>query len=128
MYNPGFNFVKAPMEFNKNTDRDTLQYCLGATLYMPGTKDIREKVINHELPVTSFVMCCEDAIKEELAATIIRSELEVIGKTSIRETNQTKEADIIHIFKRIELYIDSTIAIRINTSIDILFSTTLYVE
>ena len=65
MYNPGFNFVKAPMEFNKNTERDTLQYCLGATLYMPGTKDIREKVINHELPVTSFVMCCEDAIKEE---------------------------------------------------------------
>ena len=65
MYNPGFNFVKAPMEFNKNTERDTLQYCLGATLYMPGTKDIREKVVNHELPVTSFVMCCEDAIKEE---------------------------------------------------------------
>lgn len=65
MYNQGFNFVKAPMEFNKSTERDTLQYCLGATLYMPGTKDIREKVINHELPVTSFVMCCEDAIKEE---------------------------------------------------------------
>ena len=64
-YNPTFNFVKAPMEFNKYTDRDTLQYCLGATLYMPGTKDIREKVINHQLPVTSFVMCCEDAIKEE---------------------------------------------------------------
>lgn len=65
MYNQGFNFVKAPMEFNKTTERDTLQYCLGATLYMPGTKDIREKVIKHELPVTSFVMCCEDAIKEE---------------------------------------------------------------
>ena len=64
MYNPGFNFVKAPIEFNKGTERNTLQYCLGATLYMPGTKDIREKVINHELPVTSFVMCCEDAIKE----------------------------------------------------------------
>lgn len=65
MYNPDFNFVKTPIEFNKYTDRDTLQYCLGATLYMPGTKDIREKVLNHQLPVTSFVMCCEDAIKEE---------------------------------------------------------------
>jgi citrate lyase beta subunit len=65
MYNPDFNFVKAPIEFNKYTDRDTLQYCLGATLYMPGTKDIREKVLNHQLPVTSFVMCCEDAIKAE---------------------------------------------------------------
>ena len=64
-YNSDFTFVKAPMEFNKYTDRDTLQYCLGATLYMPGTKDIKDKIVNHELPVTSFVMCCEDAIKEE---------------------------------------------------------------
>lgn len=64
-YNPDFNFVKAPIEFNKHTDRDTLQYCLGSTLYMPGTKDIKEKVINKNLDVTSFVMCCEDAIKEE---------------------------------------------------------------
>lgn len=65
MYNPGFRFVKEPMEFNKNTERDTLQYCLGATLYMPGTKDIRDKVVKQKLPITSFVMCCEDAIKEE---------------------------------------------------------------
>lgn len=64
-YNPDFNFVKAPMEFNKHTDRDTLQYCLGSTLYMPGTKDIKDKVVNRALDVTSFVMCCEDAIKEE---------------------------------------------------------------
>ena len=64
-YNKDFAFVKAPMEFNKYTDRDTLQYCLGATLYMPGTKDIKDKIVNHQLDVTSFVMCCEDDIKEE---------------------------------------------------------------
>ena len=64
-YNSDFNFVKTPVEFNKYTDRDTLQYCLGATLYMPGTKDIKDKVVNHQLDVTSLVMCCEDAIKEE---------------------------------------------------------------
>ena len=64
-YNPNFNFVKAPVEFNKYTDRDTLQYCLGATLYMPGTKDIKDKVLHRQLDVTSLVMCCEDAIKEE---------------------------------------------------------------
>ena len=64
-YNPNFNFIKSPVEFNKYTDRDTLQYCLGATLYMPGTKDIKEKVLHHQLDVTSLVMCCEDAIKEE---------------------------------------------------------------
>ncbi len=65
IYNPDFEFVKAPVEFNKYTDRDILQYCLGATLYMPGTKDIKDKIVNHQLDVTSFVMCCEDAIKEE---------------------------------------------------------------
>lgn len=64
-YNPNFSFVKQPEEFNKFTERDTLQYCLGATLYMPGTKDIKNKVVNKQLDVTSFVMCCEDAIKEE---------------------------------------------------------------
>ena len=32
---------------------------------MPGTKDIREKVLSHKLEVTSLVMCLEDAIKEE---------------------------------------------------------------
>lgn len=64
-YNPNFNFIKSPVEFNKYTDRDTLQYCLGATLYMPGIKDIKEKVLHHQLDVTSLVMCCEDAIKEE---------------------------------------------------------------
>lgn len=64
-YNPGFKFVNPPTEFNKHTDRDTLQYCLGSTLYMPGTKDIKDKVVNKNLDVTSFVMCCEDAIKEE---------------------------------------------------------------
>lgn len=53
------------MEFSKHTERDTLQYCLGATLYMPGTKDIKEKVLQRKLAVTSLVMCCEDAIKEE---------------------------------------------------------------
>lgn len=64
-YNPDFNFVKPPMDFDKYIERDVLQYCLGATLYMPGTKDIKEKVLNHKLDVTSLVMCCEDAIKAE---------------------------------------------------------------
>ena len=64
-YNPDFNFVLKPMDFNKYTDKETLQYCLGATLYMPGTKDIKQKVLDKKFEVTSLVMCCEDAIKEE---------------------------------------------------------------
>ena len=65
LYNKDFQFIVPPAEFNKYTERSMLQYCLGATLYMPGTKDIREKVVSRLLDVTSLVMCCEDAIKEE---------------------------------------------------------------
>ena len=32
MYNPGFKFVVEPEHFNKYTDRELLQYCLGATM------------------------------------------------------------------------------------------------
>lgn len=65
-YNPGFIFVKEPMEFTKHTERELLQYCLGATLYMPGTKNIVDKVLKKGLTgLTSMVMCFEDAISEE---------------------------------------------------------------
>ncbi len=102
MYNPGFNFVKAPMEFNKSTERDTLQYCLGATLYMPGTKDIREKVINHELPVTSFVMCCEDAIKEEDLPSAEQNILDTMDYFADQiEAGRITQDDIPLIFMRV---------------------------
>lgn len=65
-YNPDFKFVKEPIEFTKYTDRNILQYCLGATLYMPGKKDILDTILNKKLRgLTSMVMCFEDAIAEE---------------------------------------------------------------
>lgn len=65
-YNPNYNFVKAPVDFNKYTDRSLLQYCLGATMYMPGTKDFAQAVIDKKYPgLTSMVMCFEDACPEE---------------------------------------------------------------
>lgn len=45
MYNPGFKFVVEPEHFNKYTDRELLQYCLGATMYMPGFKKFYSKDI-----------------------------------------------------------------------------------
>ena len=33
MYNPDFKFVVEPEHFNKYTDRELLQYCLGADVY-----------------------------------------------------------------------------------------------
>lgn len=65
-YNPNFEFVVAPEDFNKYTDREVLQYCLGATMYMPGHKDFVQAIIDKKYPgLTSMVMCFEDACKEE---------------------------------------------------------------
>lgn len=59
-------FRVLPETFNKNSKREVLQYCLGATLYMPGTKVIIEKIIKKEMfDLTSMVMCFEDAIQKE---------------------------------------------------------------
>ena len=65
-YNPHFTFVKDPVNFDKYTDRALLQYCLGATMYMPGTKDFVQKIVDRSYPgLTSMVMCFEDACPEQ---------------------------------------------------------------
>lgn len=65
-YNPDYKFVKYPENFDKYTDRAVLQYCLGATMYMPGTKDFTEAILTEKRAgLTSMTMCFEDACKEE---------------------------------------------------------------
>lgn len=77
LYNPNFKFVKEPVEFNKYTDREILQYCLGGTLYMPATKDVLNKIFDKSIPgLTSMVMCCEDAIPEDMLS---EAEMNVIN-------------------------------------------------
>lgn len=64
-YRPGFLFVREPVEFSRESDRDFLCYCLGATLYMPATRDIADKLIGRGLEgMSAMVMCFEDAIQE----------------------------------------------------------------
>ena len=66
LYNKGYVFINEPEYFDKYTDRSLLQYCLGATMYMPGTKDFAQAIIDKKyLGLTSMVMCFEDACKEE---------------------------------------------------------------
>lgn len=66
LYNPNFKFVKEPEEFNKYTDRELLQYCLGAAMYMPGTKDFAPKILSGAMPgLTTIVLCFEDACPEK---------------------------------------------------------------
>ena len=65
-YNEDFKFIEEPLKFNKYSEKEFLQYCLGATMYMPGTKDFANKILNNELPgLTSMVLCFEDACPEK---------------------------------------------------------------
>lgn len=66
LYNPDFHFVRDPVEFNKYTDRNVLQYCLGATMYMPGHRDFTDAILTRKYPgLTAMVMCFEDACRAE---------------------------------------------------------------
>lgn len=102
-YNINYQFIEEPVEFDKNTERSFLQYCLGATLYMPGTKNILEKIINKELvDVTSMVMCLEDAIQEKdliEAEKNIRNHLEKIADAI--DEGQLLISDVPLIFIRV---------------------------
>lgn len=66
LYNGDYRFVIEPMDFDKYTDRSMLQYCLGATMYMPGNKDFAQSILAQKYRgLVSMVMCFEDACKEE---------------------------------------------------------------
>lgn len=63
---PASKFVMEPMSFDKYTQRNLLRYCLGATMYMPGTKDFLQPILTKKYPgLTSMVMCFEDACPED---------------------------------------------------------------
>lgn len=66
MYNPGFKFVVEPEHFNKYTDRELLQYCLGATMYMPGFKNFTPKILNNSIPgLTTIVLCLRMLVQKK---------------------------------------------------------------
>ena len=77
-YNPDFSFVVEPEHFNKYTDRDLLQYCLGATMYMPGYKDFLEKILDNSMPgLTTMVLDFEDACPDWKLITLGEDNLSV---------------------------------------------------
>lgn len=102
-YNPDFRFVIEPEEFNKYSDRELLQYCLGATMYMPGTKDFSSKILNREMPgLTSMVFCFEDACPEELVPEAERNVLHLLDVLSdALETGTLTYDDLPLIFCRV---------------------------
>lgn len=103
LYNPQFNFVVEPESFNKYTDRELLQYCLGATMYMPGTKDFAPKILSGAMPgLTTIVFCFEDACPEDqvlIAEENVHNLLDTI--TSAVETGILSADRVPLIFVRI---------------------------
>ena len=75
-------FYQTPQPFNKHTPKEILAYALGATLYMPGTREqishdvLSGKYLNgkHE-GLTSIVVCLEDSIADE---QVEKAELNVV--------------------------------------------------
>lgn len=102
-YNPEYKFVKAPVDFNKYTDRSLLQYCLGATMYMPGTKDFAQAVIDKKYPgLTSMVMCFEDACPEEDVPAAELNSIHVLETLKeAEESGKLKYEDIPLLFFRV---------------------------
>lgn len=83
-YNPDFTFVEKPLDFSKYTEKRLLQYCLGATMYMPGTKDFAPKILSNAIPgLTSLVFCFEDACAEEDVPAAEENTLNVLETLSL---------------------------------------------
>lgn len=102
-YNPRFNFLIEPVEFDKYTDRDLLQYCLGATMYMPGTKDFVQKIVDKSYPgLTSMVMCFEDACPEEDVPAAEQNAIQLLDTLdTLVKTGELNYKDIPLIFFRV---------------------------
>ncbi len=85
LQNSDYPFVKNPVRFDKYTDRNFLSYCLGATLYMPGTKKFSDFIISGKYPgLTSMVCCFEDSCPADEVAEAEEnclSGLNVLSKT-----------------------------------------------
>lgn len=102
-YNPDFEFVREPEHFNKYTDRELLQYCLGATMYMPGFKDFAGKIIENAMPgLTTMVLDFEDACAEERVPEAMENVHRLLAEVTDSVDNGTLDEDLVPlIFVRI---------------------------
>lgn len=103
-YQSDFRFHKEPEAFDKTTEKALLQYCLGATLYMPGTKDVVDKILTGTMHhVSSMVMDFEDAIREQdvvKAEENVLHHLQLIAKAMDAGTVQVADVPLIFLRMR----------------------------
>jgi citrate lyase beta subunit len=98
-----FRFVRDPIEFDKDTPKSVLQYCLGGTLYMPGTKQILDKILHRDLhDLASMVMCFEDAIRADDLPTAEENVLQHLGRLADAiDTGEIGTGEVPLIFLRV---------------------------
>lgn len=103
LYNPDFKFIKEPVNFDKHTSIDILKYCLGAVMYMPGTKDFSEKIINEPIPgLTTIVFCFEDACPEDKVEEAEDNVCDILDKVNFAiSQGKLNKDDIPLIFCRV---------------------------
>ena len=103
LYNPDFKFVVEPEHFDKYTDRELLQYCLGAAMYMPGFKDFTPKILENAMPgLTTMVLCFEDACPEEKVPEAMENVHNLLATVTEAVDNGTLDKDKVPlIFVRI---------------------------
>lgn len=96
-------FYKKPVEINKYTNKELLQYGLGANLYMNALKDIFYKLISGGFENIGVVtICFEDAIKENDVEKGEKNVLELLNKlSSYKEKDMLKEENMPIIFIRV---------------------------
>ena len=94
-------FKEPEVEFNKNTPKEILQYCVGSLLYTPATnKKIGAKITNRKIPhLKSIALCLEDAIG---SGQVSEAEKQVKETLSFLEENKSRlDNDLPLIFIRV---------------------------
>lgn len=97
-------FFKAPESFDKNTPREILSYALGATLYMPGTREtIASDIISKKNSgLASTVFCLEDSIGDSEVPDAEKNIITQVGKIHLALSRQEIDfADLPLIFIRV---------------------------
>ena len=76
------NYEVKPQEFNKDSEKEILQYAVGGLLYMPASKtDIADKIISGKYEfVKSLVLDLEDSLGDDLVGFGQRAIVSIIKK------------------------------------------------
>ena len=94
-------FKEPEVEFNKNTPKEILQYCVGSLLYTPATnKKIGQKILSRDFShLKSIALCLEDAIG---SGQVSEAEKQVKETLSFLEENKSRlDNDLPLIFIRV---------------------------